>query len=59
MPDVRERLASKEESFPATVLRKNGEKTELTLLLTPLTDNEREILLRGCLMNYYAAHQKD
>ena len=31
----------------------------LTLLLTPLTDNEREILLRGCLMNYYAAHQKD
>ena len=59
VPDVRERLASKEESFPATVLRKNGEKTELTLLLTPLTDNEREILLRGCLMNYYAAHQKD
>ena len=58
VPDVREKLRAGETTFPATVLRANGEKAALTLTLSPLTDTEREILLCGCLMNYYAAHQK-
>lgn len=30
----------------------------MTLNLPELTAEEREIILRGCLMNYYAAQRK-
>jgi len=30
----------------------------LTLYVKGLTENEKEIILRGCLMNYYAAQAK-
>ncbi len=37
----------------------SGSVTELELRLPPLTDREREIILDGCLMNWYAARKKD
>ena len=50
---IREKLAAKETEFMATVLTKNGEKSCLKLNIAGLTDEERQILLDGCLMNYY------
>ena len=50
---IREKLAAKETEFMATVLTKNGEKSCLKLNIVGLTDEERQILLDGCLMNYY------
>ena len=55
IPDVREKLARGDETFPAVLVRENGEETPLTLTLSGLTDEERDILLAGCLTNHYAA----
>ena len=54
MPDVRKRLEAGNEDFPAEVLRQNGEQAKIMLHVKGLTPDEREILLDGCLMNYYA-----
>jgi aconitate hydratase len=35
----------------------NGEKTKFGLVLDELTQNERDIILRGSLINYYAAEK--
>ena len=55
---VREKIAKGEEVFPAKVIRANGTVEDLTLYVKGLTENEKEIILRGCLMNYYAAQSK-
>ena len=54
VPDVRKLVGQGSEDFPAMVLRFDGSKTPLVLHVRGLTDDEREILLDGCLMNYYA-----
>ena len=54
VPDVRKLVGQESEDFPAMVLRADGSKTPLVLHVRGLTDDEREILLDGCLMNYYA-----
>ena len=54
VPGLREGLATGNEAFAAKAVTKGGVK-ELTLLCRGLTATEREILLEGCLMNYYAA----
>ncbi len=53
VPDVRAAVKEKREVIPAYVLSENGEKTEITLTLGDLTDDERAIILAGCLINYY------
>ena len=58
VPGVREKIAAGVEEFPAKVIRANGECEEITLYVKGLTENEKEIILRGCLMNYYAAQNK-
>ncbi|NLI55109.1 MAG: hydratase [Clostridiales bacterium] len=58
VPNVRKAIEDKQAALPATVIRQGGETEEITLNLPPLTDDEREILLEGCLMNYYAAQAK-
>ena len=55
VPDVRDAIVNKRDTLPAMVIRENGATEAITLHLPPLTDDEREILLEGCLMNYYAA----
>ena len=54
VPGLREGLATGNEAFAAKAVTKGGVK-DLTLLCRGLTATEREILLEGCLMNYYAA----
>ena len=56
IPGVRAAVESKADTLSAIVLKQDGSKDEITLCLPPLTEDEREILLEGCLMNYYAAH---
>jgi aconitate hydratase len=56
VPNVRAAIEQKLDTLPATVIRADGKTEAIALNLPPLTQDEREILLEGCLMNYYAAH---
>ena len=58
VPGVREKIAAGIEEFPAKVIRACGEVADIMLYVRGLTDNEREIILEGCLMNYKKAHLK-
>ena len=51
MPDVRKAVEDKTDAVKAYVV--GEELKEITLKLGDLTDNEREIILKGCLINYY------
>ena len=51
VPDVRKAVEDKLTKIPAYVVYE-GMK-EITLTLGELTDDEREIILKGCLINYY------
>ena len=46
-------LAGRTDAIPAAVLSGDG-KREITLSLPNLTADERDIILAGCLINYYA-----
>ena len=54
VPEVREKVARGDEEFPAVLLH-DGRKTDILLYLKNTNAEERELLLRGCLINYYAA----
>ena len=54
VPEVREKVARGDEEFLAVLLH-DGRKTDLLLYLKNTNAEERELLLRGCLINYYAA----
>ncbi len=58
VPNVRSAIESGAEEFPAVILFANGKKQDITLYINGLTDDEKTILLEGCLMNYYAAQAK-
>ena len=58
VPDVRRKLEKGDSEYPASVIAAVGTVKALTLKLGPLTDEERQILLDGCLMNYYAAQRR-
>ena len=49
--DVRKAVEDKTDAVKAYVV--GEELKEITLKLGDLTDNEREIILKGCLINYY------
>lgn len=54
VPGIREAIANGAENIPAIVLTKDGGKAKLTLHVKGLTEAEKQIILDGCLMNYYA-----
>lgn len=54
IPDLRARLAQGEESFPAQVMGTDGVR-EIELRLEKLSADEREVILKGSLINYYAS----
>ena len=51
MPDVRKAVETKAAEFEAYVV-KDGSLTPFALKMGELTDDEREIILKGCLINY-------
>ena len=54
VPGIRAKVEAGEEVFPAKVVRKDGSVSDLTLYVKGLTEDEKQIILDGCLMNYYA-----
>ncbi len=56
VPNVRDAVMNGKEVLKATVIKADGTTAPLTLNLMGLTPDEKEIILEGCLMNYYAAH---
>ena len=53
VPNARKLVEEGAENFPALVVT-TEKVAPLTLHIAPLTDEEKAILLDGCLMNYYA-----
>ena len=51
VPGIRKAVEEKASEIKAYVV-KDGELKEFTLRLGELTDEEREIILKGCLINY-------
>ena len=51
---IREAIKNGKERFDAKVITKSGEVSDITLYVKGLTDDEKQIILDGCLMNYYA-----
>ena len=51
LPDIKKAVEEKAEVITAYVVTKEGLK-EFTLRLGDLTDEERQIILKGCLINY-------
>ncbi|MCR4655112.1 MAG: hydratase [Lachnospiraceae bacterium] len=52
IPGVRNAVEKKEDDIKAYVVSEEGLK-EFSLKLSGLTDNERKIIMDGCLINYY------
>lgn len=57
VPHIRKALEQGKEQVEAMVIAKDG-KHPLTLQLQNLSETDRQILLDGCLMNYYAREKK-
>ena len=55
IPDVRKAVEEKWDSI--TAYKVGEELTSFTLALGELTDDEREIILKGCLINYYRSEK--
>ncbi len=54
VPGIRKAIEGGIEDIPAKVIRANGTVEDLLLHVRGLTADEKEIILDGCLMNYYA-----
>lgn len=52
IPDIRDAISHKASSIPAYVVKEDGLKA-FTLRLGEMTDDERQIILDGCLINFY------
>ena len=55
VPGIRAAIEAGQEDIPAQVVRADGTTQPLLLHVKGLTQDEKEIILDGCLMNYYAA----
>ena len=54
VPNIREAIESGAQDIPAKAITKDGVH-DVMLHITGLTPDEKQILLTGCLMNYYAS----
>jgi aconitate hydratase len=57
VPGIREAIKNGKEEIPAKVITKDGTE-DITLYVKGLTEDEKTIILEGCLMNYYKAQNK-
>ena len=55
---IRKAIIEGKEEFAAKVIKADGSVADLTLYVKGLTEDEKEIILDGCLMNYYRNHSK-
>ncbi|MDU5892924.1 MAG: hypothetical protein E6Z30_03705, partial [Atopobium minutum] len=54
VPNVRDQLFSDSDDYKAYVISGGVKKAEITLHLGHLSDEEKDIIAAGCLINYYA-----
>ena len=54
VPDIREKIKNGDEEFDAKAITKDG-VSDIKLCVKGLTEDEKKIILEGCLMNYYAS----
>ena len=54
VPNIRKAIEEKAADIDAYVVRDDA-LTKFTLHMAELTDDERTIILKGCLINYYAS----
>lgn len=55
VPNIREVVSAGTPEFDAYVISADGAYKKITLDLAPLTDDEKKIILCGCLINFYRA----
>lgn len=55
VPHIREAIQLGREQVDAFVVREKGGVEKIALEVKGLTENEKRIILEGCLMNYYAS----
>ena len=53
VPQVRKAIIDKVDVIKAYVINKDNQLKEIELKVGNLTDDEREIIVKGCLINYY------
>jgi len=53
VPNVKKMITDKLSTTKAYAIKKDGTITEFELTMGDLTDDERKIILAGCLINYY------
>ncbi len=53
VPNIRKAVEMAEYSFEAYIIKADGTVNPITLKMGELTDDERTIILSGCLINYY------
>ena len=58
IPGVRQMIESGKESIMASVIRNGDKAATVKLSITGLTEDEKRIILDGCLINYYAERMK-
>ena len=56
---IRQAIIDDKDTFEAKVIKADGTVSDITLYVKGLTADEKEIILEGCLMNYYKAHSND
>ena len=56
---IRQGIIEGREEFAAKVIRADGRVEDITLYVKGLTPDEKDIILDGCLMNYYKTHNND
>ncbi len=57
VPGIRDAIKNGQEEIPAKVITKDGVE-DITLYVKGLTEDEKTIILEGCLMNYYRSQMK-
>ncbi|MCQ2247916.1 MAG: hydratase [Treponema sp.] len=55
IPNVKKQVADKADSYKAYAVNASGSVTEFELTTGDMTDDERKIILAGCLINFYKA----
>ncbi|MCQ2578288.1 MAG: hydratase [Treponema sp.] len=53
IPNVKKQVAEKADSYKAYAVTPEGKVTEFELTTGDMTDDERKIILSGCLINFY------
>lgn len=58
VPNVRKAVQNAEPTILAYIVRESGSAEQIALTLKDLTDDERQIILDGCLINFYNSTRK-